>query len=173
MLRYAHELEHGAPFSFINCLVSIERIARFGLRALELALLVAACLPPSPAYPQSRRASALHEHVQLSLVKKTGTHFRHRGTAIGTVRGTVTSQITLDSLSLAGTVTLSARGGTLRLRINGTARSGGLRSRFEGRAKVVGGTVRYAHASGGGTFTGVVNRRTWAATIDASGMLKR
>ena len=115
--------------------------------------------------------SALAEHVQLQLVKKTGTHFRHRGTATGTVRGTVSSVITLDSLSVVGTVTVATRRGRLRLRVSGTARSGGLRSRFDGTARVTGGTGRYARARGRGTFRGVVNRRTWAATIDASGTL--
>lgn len=134
-------------------------------------LLACALLVTVGAVPVQAAVKPFHEHVQLVLVKKTGTRFRHRGTATGTVAARVTSQITLDSLSLDGTVTLSTRAGTLRLRVNGTARSGGLISRFQGRASVVGGTGRYARAHGGGTFSGVVNRRSWAATIDAGGTL--
>ena len=66
---------------------------------------------------------------------------------------------------------MRAKGGTLRLKVRGTARSGGLRSKFDGTATMAGGTGRYAKARGKGTFTGVVNRRTWAATLDARGSL--
>jgi hypothetical protein len=34
---------------------------------------------------------------------------------------------------------------------------------------VAGGTGRYAHARGRGTFSGTVNRRSWAATVTARG----
>ena len=111
------------------------------------------------------------EHVTLKLVKKTGTSFRHKGKATGTIAGTVTSQITLSSLSINGTVTVHAKDGTLRLRMHGTARSSGLRAAFDGTATMAGGTGRYAKARGGGTFHGVVNRRTWAVTLDARGSM--
>jgi hypothetical protein len=111
------------------------------------------------------------EHVTLALVKKTGTKFQHKGRVSGTVTGSVTSQITLTSLSITGTVTMRAKDGTLQLKVRGTARSGGLRSKFDGTATMTDGTGRYAGARGKGTFTGVVNRRTWAATLDARGAL--
>jgi hypothetical protein len=143
-----------------------------GTRAGFLALVVMFCTSVVvPACVPASSSRVLREHVELKLVHKSGTHFRHRGTATGTVRGTVTSAITLESLSISGTVSVRTKSGTARLRVKGTARSGGLRSRFEGRATVVGGTGRYGHARGGGTFHGVVNRSTWAATIDASGTL--
>jgi hypothetical protein len=126
--------------------------------------------PAAPAGTAARTVVAT-EHVALTLVKKTGTRFQHNGRATGTVAGSVTSQITLTSLSIAGTVTVRAKGGTLKLKIRGTARTGGLRAKFDGTASMVGGTGRYAKARGGGTFTGVVNRRSWAATIDARGTM--
>lgn len=133
--------------------------------------MIAALVVAAPAAARNSRTRALREHVQLTLVKKSGTHFRHRGTATGTVSGSVSSSITLDSLALAGTVTITTKSGMLRLRVTGTARSSGLRSRFSGSAKVVAGTGRYTGARGRGVFDGVVNRSTWAATIDASGSL--
>lgn len=111
------------------------------------------------------------EHVTLKLVKKTGTSFRHQGRATGTIAGSVTSRITLSSLSISGTVTVRAKDGTLRLRMRGTARSSGLRAAFDGTATMAGGTGRYAKARGGGTFEGVVNRRTWAVTLNARGSM--
>jgi hypothetical protein len=126
--------------------------------------------PADPAAHATRKVAAT-EHVTLTLVKKTGTKFQHKGKATGTVAGSVSSRITLTSLSIKGTVTVRANGGTLRLRVSGTARSGGLRAKFDGRATMDGGTGRYAKARGSGTFAGVVNRRTWAATLDAHGSM--
>jgi len=123
-----------------------------------------------PSAHNARKLDAT-EHVTLKLVKKTGTSFRHKGTATGTIAGTVTSRITLSSLSINGTVTVHAKDGTLRLRMRGTARSSGLRAAFDGTATMAGGTGRYAKAQGGGTFKGVVNRRTWAVTLDARGSM--
>jgi hypothetical protein len=138
--------------------------------AAGLAVVVTYSAPAEPVARTARTVPAI-EHVTLTLVKKTGTKFQHKGRATGTVAGSVTSQITLTSLSIAGTVTVRAKGGTLQLKVRGTARSGGLRSKFDGTATMAGGTGRYAGARGKGTFTGVVNRRTWAATIDAHGSL--
>jgi hypothetical protein len=141
--------------------------------AAVVAVLGAAPTAGAPAEPAARTARTVPatEHVALTLFKKTGTNFQHKGRATGTVAGAVTSQIKLTSLSIAGTVTVRAKDGTLRLRVRGTARSGGLRSKFDGTATMSGGTGRYGKASGKGTFTGVVNRRTWAATLDAHGSL--
>ncbi|HEX5923881.1 MAG TPA: autotransporter [Baekduia sp.] len=138
--------------------------------AAVLGAAVASSAPAEPAARTARTVPAI-EHVALTLAKKTGTKFQHKGRATGTVAGSVSSRITLTSLSIAGTVTVRAKGGTLQLKVRGTARSGGLRSKFDGTATMTGGTGRYAGARGKGTFTGVVNRRTWAATIDARGSL--
>jgi hypothetical protein len=138
--------------------------------AAILGVAVTSSAPADPTAHTTKTVPAT-EHVTLSLVKKTGTKFQHKGRATGTVAGSVTSQITLTSLSIAGTVAVRAKDGTLRLKVRGTARSGGLRSKFDGTATMTGGTGRYAKARGKGTFTGVVNRRTWAATLDARGSL--
>jgi hypothetical protein len=114
---------------------------------------------------------AVREHIALKLVKRTGsTRFEHAGRATGTVSGSVRSQITLThSVVLRGTVTITTSRGKLRLKVDGRARSIGLRSKFSGSAAIAGGSGRYVHAKGTGTFSGVVNRSTWAATLDASG----
>jgi hypothetical protein len=113
----------------------------------------------------------VREHVVLKLVKRTGaTGFQHTGRATGTLSGSVRSRSTLThSVVLRGTVTITTGRGKLRLKVNGRARSIGLRSKFSGSAAIAGGSGRYAHANGSGTFNGVVNRSSWAATLDASG----
>jgi hypothetical protein len=120
--------------------------------------------------PKTQRVD---EHVSLQLVKRTGsTKFEHSGRASGTVSGPVRSVITLaHAVVLQGTVTVTTKQGQLRLKINGRARSLELHTKFDGTATIAGGTGRYAHASGSGTFSGVVNRNTWATTIDATGSL--
>jgi hypothetical protein len=150
------------------------KVMRRGLGAgTVVAVLGSAPSAGTAAQPTAHTARTVPaiERVALTLVKKTGTDFQHKGRATGTVTGSVTSQIELTSLSITGTVTVRAKGGTLRLKVRGTARSGGLRSKFDGTATMAGGTGRYAGARGKGTFTGVVNRRTWAATLDARGSL--
>jgi hypothetical protein len=111
------------------------------------------------------------EHVTLKLVKRTGsTKFEHSGRATGTVAGTVRTKITLThSVVLKGTVTIATSKGKLRLKVDGRARSIEQRSPFDGKATILAGTGRYAHARGTGTFSGVVNRSTWAAKLDAKG----
>ena len=120
---------------------------------------------------QAAGSTSVTEHVTLKLVKRTGsTKLEHRGRATGSVAGPVRSVITLShSVVLRGTVTISTSRGKLRLEVDGRARSLELRTRFTGSATIAGGTGRYANARGKGTFKGVVNRSTWAVTIDATG----
>jgi hypothetical protein len=115
----------------------------------------------------------MKEHVTLKLVKRTGSSkFEHSGRATGTVQGPVVSKITLShSVVLKGLVTISSPRGKLRMMIDGRARSLSVKARFNGTATVVNGTGHYAHAHGKGTFTGVVDRSNWNATIDASGAM--
>jgi hypothetical protein len=136
-------------------------------------LLIAgvACVGLAAPAPASAGTQRVTENVALKLVKKTGSSFRHRGSVTGTVPGSATSSTTLKGLTLSGTVSIRTKHGTLRIRIRGTARSNDLRSKFDGSARMAGGTGRYKRARGSGRFTGVVNRRTWAATIKATGSL--
>jgi hypothetical protein len=129
-------------------------------------LAFAVCVVPAFA------AQPVREHVDLKLVSRSdgGSKFVHSGTATGTFAGSVRSRITLaHSVVLSGVVTIRARGGTVRMKVNGRARSLSLRTKFSGTAAITGGTGKYAHAKGAGQFTGVVNRGTWHATIDATG----
>jgi hypothetical protein len=118
---------------------------------------------------------SVHEYVTLKLVVKRterngSTKFEHTGRATGTVAGTVRTKITLThSVVLRGIVTIATSKGKLRLKVDGRARGIQERSPFKGEAFILTGTGRYAKAKGKGTFTGVVNRATWAATIDAEG----
>jgi hypothetical protein len=114
---------------------------------------------------------SVREHVTLKLVKRTSsTKFEHTGRATGTVGGSVRTKITLThAVVLRGIVTIATSKGKLRLKVDGRTRSIEQKSPFDGTATILTGTGRYAKAKGRGTFKGVVNRATWAATIDAKG----
>lgn len=137
---------------------------RFALIALSL--LVAA--GPAAAAGGERDVK---EHVDLTLVKRTGTtKFQHKGTATGTVRGTVRSRITIThSVVIKGSVTITTSTGRVTMRIDGRARSISMRTRFNGTARIENGTGKWAGAVGKATFSGVVNRGTWHVTLDATG----
>jgi hypothetical protein len=142
--------------------------------ALILALVSASgAAGASSSASRTPKAQKVSEHVSLRLVKRTGsTKFEHVGRASGTVAGPVRSVITLaHAVVLQGTVTVTTKQGQLRLKINGRARSLELHTKFDGTATIAGGTGRYAHAGGSGTFSGVVDRSSWATTIDATGSL--
>lgn len=127
------------------------------------------------AVASAAQERSVKEHVVLKLVtRKNASHgaikFKHAGQAKGTLSGAVTSRMTLTHLLLLrGTVTITTSKGKLTVKFDGRARSLESPSWFKGTATIIDGTDRYAHARGRGTFTGLVNRRTWAASIDATG----
>ena len=127
----------------------------------------------SAAVPTGAAAKtvSISENVSLKLVKKSGSKLTHRGTATGTIPGSASAQSTLRGLKLAGTVTIKTKRGDLRIKINGAARSSSVRTKFDGTATLTGGTGRFRNARGKGKFSGVVNRQTWAATLQATGTL--
>jgi hypothetical protein len=136
---------------------------------LSVVALLAVAAPAGAATGEHK----VVEHVDLTLVKKTGNgtkKFQHKGRATGTVEGTVTARTTLKySVALKGDVTIATREGKIRMKVDGRARSVDRRSKFNGTARMVGGTGKYEGATGTGTFTGVVNRKTWHVTLDAKG----
>lgn len=142
-----------------------------GRRLLFVLPLLAVAAPAFAAGGEHR----VKEDVDLNLVKKTKTgsgtlKLEHRGHAKGTVNGSVTSKITIrHSIAMSGTVTIATSQGKIRMEVNGRARSIKTRAPFDGTAKMVGGTGKYVGATGTGKFTGMVNRRTWHATLTATG----
>jgi hypothetical protein len=109
------------------------------------------------------------ERAQLHLVSKSGSALLEKGTASGSLPGNVTAQFTVTLVRVTGLVTIYPRGGSITIRVVGSARSAGINATFGGTMSVAGGTGRYAHARGRGTFSGTVNRRSWAATVTARG----
>jgi hypothetical protein len=111
------------------------------------------------------RTIATDEHVSLHLVRKSGSTLYERGSASGTLPGPVAGTFKTTVVIVTGTVTISPRGGSVTVGVVGFPRSAGVVASFTGTVTVKGGTGRYAHARGHGTFTATVNRRTWAVRV--------
>jgi len=133
----------------------------------------AVVVPAGAAGPlaQAARTVNVTERASLHLVRKSGSTIYQAGTATGTLPGTVTTRFQTTPSRVTGSLRIVTRGGTVTLSVNGRPRSFGTRARFGGTMRVTGGTGKFAGASGHGNFEGVVNRRTWAATVSATGRL--
>jgi hypothetical protein len=127
----------------------------------------------SSAEPSAHAAKRRH-HLTLSgtaylhLVKRRGSVLYERGTATGTLPGTVTARFVTGVTKVTGTVTFHARGGgSITMTAVGYPQSAGRVTRFTGSIAVRRGTCRFRRALGSGTFSGAANRRTWAVTVHA------
>lgn len=123
---------------------------------------------------QSARTHTLNatEDASLHLVKKSGSVLNERGSVTGTLSGSVSARFVTSIVKVTGTVTIYPHGGgSLTITVLGYPRSAATIAQFSGSISVKSGTGRYAHARGSGTFTGTVNRRTWAATVHAKAKL--
>ncbi len=147
------------------------RVARaaclLGVATLAVSAPVAAARPQA----QAARTVNVSERASLHLVRKSGSTLYEAGTATGTLPGTITARFVVGVTKVTGSVTIRTRGGSLTLSVHGTPRSTGTVSRFGGTMRVTSGTGRFARARGSASFSGTVNRRTWAASVAASGRL--
>jgi len=132
--------------------------------------VVLAALTLAAGTAQARTVN-VNERASLHLTRKSGSTIYQAGTATGTLPGTITSRFHVTVTRVTGSFKVTTRGGTLTMSVNGSPRSGGTVARFAGTMRVVGGTGKFAGARGSGTFSGTVNRRTWAANVSASGRL--
>jgi hypothetical protein len=73
--------------------------------------------------------------------------------------------------SVTGSVSFTSSKGSLTFFMRGAPTSIGTVTRFGGVMTVTGGSGRYDDARGSARFTGKVNRRTWAATVNAEGTI--
>lgn len=138
--------------------------------ASVVVLALGAGVGAGSAAPRAHAARALHlkESASLHLVHKSGPILSERGTATGTLPGSVTATFnTGRPPKVTGTVTFHPRGGTLTVTIVGFPQSLGTVARVSGSLAVRHGTGRYARAVGGGSFSGTVNRRSWAISVHA------
>lgn len=138
--------------------------------ALALGLLSGAVSSADPsAHAAKRHTLHLSGTAYLHLTRKNGNVIYEKGTATGTLPGTVSARFVTSITKVTGTVTFHPySGGSLTLNAVGYPKSASVVTRFTGNVAVRKGTGRYRNALGSGTFSGTANRRTWAVTVHAS-----
>jgi len=139
------------------------------LAALAVGLTFGAVSSASPsAHAAKRRTLSLSGTAYLHLKRKSGNVLYEKGTATGTLPGTVSARFVTGLTKVTGTVTIYPySGGSLTLTAVGYPQSTGTVVRFNGSIAVRGGTGRFRNALGSGTLSGTANRRTWAVTVNA------
>jgi hypothetical protein len=140
------------------------------LTALMLALGVGGVSSAAPsAHAAKRKVLNLSGTAYLHLTKKSGNVIYEKGTATGTLPGTVSARFVTGVTKVTGTVTFHPySGGSLTLTAVGYPQSASTITRFNGNVAVRSGTGRFRNALGSGTFTGTANRKTWAVTVHAT-----
>jgi len=136
--------------------------------ALLVGLGVGGVSSAAPSAHAARRSLNMSGTAHLHLTRKSGNVIYERGTATGTLPGTVTARFVTGVTRVTGTVTFFPRGGgSLTLSAVGYPQSAATIVHFTGRCAVRGGTGRFRAALGSGSFNGTANRRTWAITVSA------
>lgn len=140
------------------------------------ALVVAAPLSAQGASgPRARSAGTtlLNEGGQLHLVSKHGFTLNERGTASGTIRGTISVRLQIVSTSrVTAEVTIFPRGGSITGYGTGSYHKGETAASFSGGLAIRRGSGRYAHVQGSGlSFSGTIARSNDAIAVHVSGRL--
>jgi hypothetical protein len=141
------------------------------LPALVASIALAVAPAPASASSHTVRTIDVVENVSVHLVRKSGSTLHHRGTATGTLPGSVRARFKITATKVTGSVTIYPRGGSLTMHIKGHPRSTSVPMQFGGSISIVRGTGRYEGAHGSGNFEGVVNLRNWDASVRATGRL--
>lgn len=147
-----------------------QRAGSLALVACALLLVTATTVVAAPQGHAARRHS-LHVDDQTSLHKtsKNGATIHESGTATGTLPGSVTAVFNTSNITkVTGTVTFHAGRSSITMTVVGYPRSTKTVVPFSGSIAVRSGTGKFRNALGSGTFSGTVNRRTWAVSVHAN-----
>jgi hypothetical protein len=134
----------------------------------SLALLVSASWA-APAH--DARTVALNESGQLHLTSRHGFTLDERGTAYGSVSGSIYVHLTIVSTSrVAAEVNLYPAGGSISGQASASYRRGSSTASFAGTISITRGTGRYAHVRGSGlSFSGTIRRSDEAISVRVRG----
>jgi hypothetical protein len=127
----------------------------------------------SAGMPSARAAKAfsLNENGNLQLTSKHGFTLNEKGSASGTIRGTIYVHLTIVSTRrVSAEISIYPHGGSIT--VDGTAsyHKGSTSASFAGSMSVNRGTGTYAHAKGQGlSFSGTIQKSNDAVTVQVSG----
>lgn len=153
---------------------SLRRRGAYGvvvaLAVVMLAVWVGGVSTAAPSgHAAKRKSMTLSDTASLHLTRKNGNVIYEKGTATGTLPGTVTARFVTGVTKVTGTVTFRPySGGSLTVSAVGYPQSAKTITTFSGSLAVRKGTGRFKNALGSGTFNGTANRKTWAVTVHAT-----
>lgn len=112
--------------------------------------------------------------TKLHLVGRAGHVLNHQGTVSGTLTGAVSARsVAFTSTHGEGTFVFYPKGGSISGRATSHGRVVGARVYITGTATIIGGTGKWAHASGSGLqFSGVLNRQNLSVTEHFAGSIR-
>ena len=142
---------------------------------LAAGVLAWICSPAgAAAAPRAHSSRVLHAtdtaHLQYVQSKSSGSRLFEVGAATGTLPGSMRVYCNVGP-TLTASFTIYARGGSIVGHGTATPHGSGVYESFAGSLVATGGTGLYAHAHGRAGLYGVLNRRTYAMTVQTTGQL--
>jgi len=123
---------------------------------------------PTPAH--AARDLNATDTARLHYLPSHGSSLLEEGPATGALPGTVKLHMTVGA-TVKGTFTINTHNGSIAGQASGTLHGTGPYASFGGSMTINHGTGHYAHARGHGGFYGVLNRNTYAMTVQTTGTL--
>lgn len=138
-------------------------------RALLLPVLLLALLASAPA--ASAKTIAYDARGEVHKVGQSGATVLYKGHVKSKRLGKakVTQRLRISGLTATGTFSVRYRGGILRGTVTANASLGLGKATFSGSLRVTGGTGRFAHARGSGTYSGTSSLDLSRATFRQHG----
>ena len=117
------------------------------------------------------RSISLNESGDLQLTSRRGFTLNERGSATGTVKGTIYVHLRIVSASrVSAEVNIYPTGGSITGYGTAGYRREGATGSFSGSLSIVRGSGSYSHAHGSGlSFTGTIRRSNYAVTVHVDG----
>jgi len=121
--------------------------------------------------PAARAAHTLKvtDTGHLHYLHSSGSLLLEEGSATGTVPGNLKVRFNVGATVTAKFTLYPRNGGSISGHAEGKLHSSGRYASFGGTMSVKAGSGRYSHAHGHGGFYGVIDRETYALTVQTTG----
>lgn len=119
---------------------------------------------------QAARTQNVTDTAHLRYLRTAGADLVEEGQATGGLSGRVQVRFNIGATVYAS-FRISTRYGSISGSGSGKLHGTGVYASFGGTMNAAHGTGRYAHVHGHGGFYGVINRNTFAATVQTTGTL--
>lgn len=107
----------------------------------------------------------------LHRVRTSGAEIVEEGTVYGALNGKAKAQFDVGATVSGSFAIYLTHGGSVAGHGSGSLRNAGVYQAFTGSLSITSGSGRYIHAHGHGSFSGKINRHTYAVTLTTTGTL--